>query len=186
MYFLLGVAATGTGEFIREGVRKPYIVYNFVLGNNVLVSQVPSLRATGYLNGGIWTKALVRTTHPTVIGSDGNIMDSALAGLSATDRTGIGRVLFQYHCNDCHSERGFSGIAELTRGWNKEMIHTVVTHLDKAHFFMPPWCGTATEAAILTDYIMTLSAPSPSGMKFSSFPFSVQESFTAQKTGKER
>ena len=47
------------------------------------------------------------------------------------------------------------------------MIHTVVTHLDKAHFFMPPWCGTEAEATVLTEYLQSLSEPTPEGMRFS-------------------
>ncbi|MCL5020155.1 MAG: cytochrome c [Bacteroidetes bacterium] len=186
LYFLLGIAATGTGEFIREGVRKSYMVYNYALGNNVLVSQVPALKAKGYLNGDIWPKALIMVRYPRLVGDSGAIADSAFAGLPSDDRAEIGRVIFQHHCNDCHSERGFSGIAELRRGWNRDMIHTVVTHLDKAHFFMPPWSGTEKEATVLTDYITTLSAPGPPGMKFSRIPDSTEKPLAAQTTRKEK
>lgn len=167
LYFLLGIAATGTGEFIREGVRKPYIIYNYVTGNNVLVQEIPRLQATGYLNGGTWTKAFMKAHYPQVIGADGNIEDAKLLQLPLDEQKKVGQVLFQYHCNDCHSVSGFSSVAELTRGWSKDMIHTVVTHLDKAHFFMPPWCGTQAEATMLTEYLASLSEPSPAGMKFS-------------------
>ena len=167
LYFVIGIAATGTGEFIREGVRKPYIVYNFVTGNNVLVSEIPKLQTTGYLNGGVWTKAFMKAHYPQVFGTDGNIDNNKLLQLPVSDQMKAGEVLFQYHCNDCHSTRGFSGVAELTRGWSKDMIHTVVTHLDKAHFFMPPWCGTEAEATVLTEYLQSLSEPTPEGMRFS-------------------
>ncbi len=185
LYFLLGIAATGTGEFIREGVRKPYIVYNYVLGNNVLVSSVPKLQATGYLNGGVWTSAFVKAHYPKVVGADGRIEDAALLGLPPEDRMNVGRVLFQYHCNDCHSERGFSGAAELTRGWTKDMIHIVVTHPDKAHFFMPPWCGTQAEAELLTEYLASLSEPSPPGMRFSGLNHGAVKPLADKLHGKE-
>ena len=41
---LFGMAAFSTGEFIREAVRKPFVVYNVVLGNQVLPQEVPKLR----------------------------------------------------------------------------------------------------------------------------------------------
>lgn len=167
LYFAIGIAATATGEFIREGVRKPYIIYNYVVGNNVLTSEIPKLQTTGYLNGGIWTKEFVKAHYPQVIGSDGNIDNAELLQLPEADQLALGRVLFQYHCNNCHSEDGFSGVSEYTRGWTESMINTVVTHLDKAHYFMPPWCGTKEEAMLLTKYLGHISFGSPEGMKFS-------------------
>jgi len=167
LYFVIGIAATSTGEFIREGVRKPYIIYNYVVGNNILISEIPKLQATGYLNGGVWTKAFVKTHYPQVIDPDGNVNGAKLLQLPGSDQVALGKVLFQYHCNDCHSERGFSAVSEYTRGWSESMINTVVTHLDKAHYFMPPWCGTQEEAMLLTKFLKHISLGSPPGMKFS-------------------
>ncbi|HEY9166904.1 MAG TPA: cytochrome ubiquinol oxidase subunit I [Candidatus Kryptonia bacterium] len=166
LYFILGVATTSTGEFIREGVRKPYIIYNYVTGNNVLVSEIPELQRSGYINGGTWTKAYVKQNYPQLLDKDGKVVSSKLLQLPEPDQIAIGRLLFQYHCNDCHSSKGFSSVAELARGWNEDMIHTVVTHLDKAHFFMPPWCGTEEEATVLSKYISSIAFQSPAGMKF--------------------
>ena len=41
---LFGIAAFATGEFIREAVRKPFVVYNVVLGNQVLPRDIPAMR----------------------------------------------------------------------------------------------------------------------------------------------
>ena len=57
---LFGVAAFTTGEFIREAVRKPYIIYNVVLGNQILPGEVAGLRQNGFLQGGVWTRACVK------------------------------------------------------------------------------------------------------------------------------
>ena len=65
---LFGIAAFSTGEFIREAVRKPFVVYNVVLGNQVLPGQVPLLRTNGYLWRGLWTAAWVRIQHPLGVG----------------------------------------------------------------------------------------------------------------------
>jgi len=120
--------------------------------------------------GGVWTKAFVSSHYPQVIDPIGNIDSRRLLELPEGDQLTLGRVLFQYHCNDCHSERGFSGVSEYTRGWTEEMINTAVTHLDKAHYFMPPWCGTQEEAMLLTKFIKHISLNSPAGMRFSEEP----------------
>ena len=64
LFFAIGLAAITTGEFIREAVRKPYILYNVVLGNQILPEEIPELRRSGYLEGGTWTKAFVPPATP--------------------------------------------------------------------------------------------------------------------------
>lgn len=166
LLFLFGLAATGTGEFIRESTRKPYIIYNYVVGNNVLVSEIPKLQTDGYLNGGVWTKEFMMEHYPEVFNKDGNIENQRLLRLPVRDQVAVGEVIFQYHCNDCHSRKGFSAVSDLTRGWTPEMINTVILYLDAAHFFMPPWQGTQQEAVVLTKYLETLSQPHPRGMEY--------------------
>jgi len=169
MLFIAGLAAFSTGEFIREAVRKPYVVYNVVLSNQVLPEEVEELKSDGYLEGGVWTKALVAERYPEAIGEEGKIDASAdgnrLLALPPPDRKTLGRVLFQYHCNDCHAvERGYSAVAPLMRGWSRERIHDLIIELDQAPFFMPPWCGTPSEAELLADYLQSIAPKRPPGM----------------------
>jgi mono/diheme cytochrome c family protein len=161
---LFGLAATSTGEFIREAVRKPYISYNVVLGNQILPEQVPELRDEGYLEGGTWTKAFVADRYPQAM-SDGRVDTARLLELPEEDQVVLGEVLFQHHCNDCHAvQQGYSAVAPLLRGHTHEMIRSMVMHLDRAHFFMPPWAGTEEEAELLTRYLEEVAPPRPEGM----------------------
>ena len=158
--------AVSTGEFVREAVRKPYILYNVVLGNQILPASIPAMRRDGYLESGTWTKALVVRQYPQVL-NQGKIDGAKLAALPQTDRQQLGRVLFQYHCNDCHAaEAGFAALGHTMRGWTREMIRALVLQPEKAHFFMPPWAGSVEEAELLTDYLMTIAPPFPRGMNF--------------------
>lgn len=166
LFFSFGLAATTTGEYIREAVRKPYIVYNVVLGNQILAEEVPGLRASGYLEGGTWTKALMKRDYPQVMEGE-EVVESRLPGLPEADRVRLGGVLFQHHCNDCHAgPAGFSAVGPIIRGWSREMVGQMVRHPEKWHFFMPPWAGTDEEADLLTDYLGTIAAPPPPGMYF--------------------
>jgi len=161
---LFGVAAFSTGEFIREAVRKPYVIYNVVLASQVLPDEVPALRRDGVLEGGIWTKALVKKDYPHAMDGD-HIDESRLVSLPREDQVFLGRVLFQYQCNDCHADvAGYSAVAPLLRGKTPEMIRSTVAHLHRAQFVMPPWSGTAEEAELLTAYLTTIAPPRPKGM----------------------
>ncbi len=198
---LFGIAAFATGEFIREAVRKPFVVDGVVLGNHVFPSQVPKLRSRGYLEGGAWTKTYVQQNYPQVVGdrslaghdSDsplkkgavaepqlpggpqiahgtslahaGSIEDQRLRKLPSLDREVLGRVLFLYHCNDCHAGRvGYSALGPLLQGRPRSAILDRIKHLDEI-YFMPPWCGTDEEAEMLTDYLMRISPRQPPGKR---------------------
>jgi cytochrome bd ubiquinol oxidase subunit I len=161
--FLFGVAAFSTGEFIRESVRKPYIVYNTVLANQIEPDEVMRLRAGGYLNGGLWTKAFVSQHYPQTIVDD-RIDGQKLLALPPKDRLLLGETLFLHHCNDCHAAKvGYSAAGPLLRGRPRDAVQSLVEHLDHV-FFMPRWCGTREEAILLTDYLMTISPSRPTGM----------------------
>lgn len=158
--FLFGLAAFSTGEYIREAVRKPWVVDDLVYGNQILAEEVPRFRAAGYLESGTWTKAFIAQGYPRLI-EGGRIDEQKLLGLAQEDRIAIGRLLFQYHCNDCHAaRRGYSPAGPLVRWRPRERILPIVTELDE-HIFMPPWAGTAQEAELVTDYLMSVAPPRP-------------------------
>ncbi len=166
LFFAFGIAAITTGEYIREAVRKPYIVYNVVMGNQILAEEIPTLQKQGYLEGGTWTNAYVADHYPDAV-TDGQIDEAYLLTLPQTDQEQLGEVLFQYHCNDCHAGAvGFSPVGQIMRSWTPEMIQVLVEHPEKAHFFMPPFAGTAEETKLLTTYLMTITPPHPDGMYY--------------------
>jgi cytochrome bd ubiquinol oxidase subunit I len=161
---LFGIAAFSTGEFIREAVRKPFIVYNVVLGNQVLPEQVAAMQMTGYLESGLWTKQYVGEKYPRAM-VDGRIDGDGLLALPPNDRVALGKVLYQYHCNDCHAAaEGYSAVGPLLQGRSRELVRSGIEHLDSV-LFMPPWCGTPQEAELLTDYLMSIKPLRPAGMR---------------------
>ncbi len=169
---LFGVAAFSTGEFIREAVRKPYVVYNVVFSNQILPNEVAVLRARGYLEGArpegrSWTNAYIARHYPQVMDAADptRIDEKKLLDLPRADQIKIGEVLFQYHCNDCHAVRfGYSPVAMMLHGRTEEMHLEMIENLDRAPFFMPPWAGTREEAKVLAAYLASISPPRPGGM----------------------
>ncbi len=171
--FVLGLAAFSTGEFVREAVRKPFVIYNVVLGNQILPEEIPRLGEVGYLEGGIWTKAFVAEHYPQVMVPDAearmerHIDPARLLDLPAEDRRRLGAVLFQYHCNDCHAiHGGYSAVEPLLAGRSRELILSTIEHLEQSHYFMPPWAGRPEEAELLADYLTEIAPPRPEGLRF--------------------
>jgi mono/diheme cytochrome c family protein len=120
----------------------------------------------GYLESGVWTRALVAERFPGALGGAGTLDEAALLALPESDRLEVGRVLFFNACNDCHSAAdGYSSVAELMRGWTPEMIRSVVEHPERAQFFMPPFAGTPEEVDLLTEYLVSIARPYPPGLQ---------------------
>ena len=162
---MFGLAAFSTGEFIREAVRKPYVVYNVVLANQIYPDEVPGLQENGFLDGGIWTKALVEDQYPLLVAADGNIDERRMSGMDKDDRIALGGVIFQYHCNDCHAIKdGYSAVGPLVRGWTPDMLKSMTMRLNEHHFFMPQWAGTEQEAELVAEYLASVAPPRPRGM----------------------
>lgn len=56
---LLGIAAVSVSEFVREAVRKPYIVNRVVYSNQIMRGDVKRMREEGLLYTGVWTNWLL-------------------------------------------------------------------------------------------------------------------------------
>jgi cytochrome bd-type quinol oxidase subunit 1 len=167
--FLFGVAAFSTGEFLREAPRKPFIVHNIVLGNQIMADEVTADQKNGFLQSGVWTKAFVAKYVPNGLTS----LTQNNEKLSPKDfvkrdanRKLIGHALFMVHCNDCHAaEVGYSAVGPLLQGRPRDEVLHLVLKLGDSNYSMPPWCGTSDEAELLTDYLMTINTPRPSGTR---------------------
>ncbi len=115
---LFGIAAFSTGEFIREAVRKPYVVYNVVLGNQIMARQQVPNQPCGTASwkaasgrGPLWAST-IRRRSPTDTSTA-----MRLSSWPPPDRIAMGKVMFQYHCNDCHAAgRGLFGARPVVAG----------------------------------------------------------------------
>lgn len=87
--FLLGVAAIGSSEFVREGVRKPYLIDQVVYGNQILVDQSGPISRSGFLNSGVWTGLYLKDLqekYPNLrIYTPANILPGSRSHSSAND-----------------------------------------------------------------------------------------------------
>ena len=159
---LFGIAAFSTGEFIREAVRKPFVVYNVVLGNQVLPDEVPKhARRPAICRAACGPSAYVANSTIRKRSSMAASIAAKLLKLSHEDRVALGEVLFQHHCNDCHADdRRLFGRWGVAAGAAARVGSRDVEHLEGV-YFMPPWCGTAEEAELMTDYLMSINPPRP-------------------------
>ena len=149
-----------SGEFIREAVRKPFILPECIYGNQVHVSKVEMLRQNGLLESGVWTKPYVTEKFPHHV--DAQTGKLVLEQARPEDEKALGEIIFMHHCGGCHAQEfGYSGLGFLSTTSEKGEIAEMLPRLNSQIYSMPPWCGTAKEADLLAVYLESIAKPHP-------------------------
>jgi hypothetical protein len=149
LLFLAGAAAITTGEFVREGARKPYRIDNYILAPGVRVSEVKDFQRNGLISHAPWLRRYLESKYP------GNVA-LRLSVLTQEEQADIGKALFRYHCAACHADWGYNGIVPILRPWTAELIRDTTRNLHRANPAMPPWMGSAAERDALALYLERL------------------------------
>jgi len=147
LLLLAGALAATTGEFVREGARKPYRIENYLLAPGVLVSQIPFFERDGFIAHTRWLSFYLH----------GGRAPAKPESLGPAARVKAGEGIFQYHCSSCHAEFGYNGIKPIIYPWTAELIRDAVRNLHRTNPAMPPWLGTEAERDLLAAYLLQLN-----------------------------
>jgi cytochrome c553 len=139
LLLIMGFFATGTTEWVREAVRKPYIIYGYMYSNSVLLTDVDALNRDGVLRTAKW---------------------SDIKHITPANKLEAGRAVYTLQCLSCHEIDGYNPIRPLIRGWDEGYIDFQLSKLDTLKGFMPPFIGTVEERRALAHYLATLN-PAP-------------------------
>ncbi|MDW8104930.1 MAG: cytochrome ubiquinol oxidase subunit I [Armatimonadota bacterium] len=134
----LGLVTTGVTEWVREAVRKPYIIYDYMYSNAVRTEDVQNVWERGVLASAKW---------------------SLLDEQDKQDLLHMGEKVFRFHCQSCHTVNGFNGIKFAVKGWKKDFIDMQLQNLDQLKGYMPPFLGTEEERKALTEWLYSLNNP---------------------------
>ena len=132
----IALIATGSMEFVREGIRKPYLITGYLWANGISTAprEAAALAEDGILAHATWI------TGPE-------------PDLAALDEAAKGRLVFRAQCARCHIEDGYNDVRPLIATWRADMIRTVLDELHERKPIMPPFHGTDAEKDWLTTYL---------------------------------
>ena len=131
---LLALMATGSGEYSREMLRKPYVIGHWMYSNGVRVPAVERINHEGYLKNSLW------------------VYDRS----SSYSR---GEAIFRGECQSCHTLDGYRPIRKLLSGRDAANIRNFVVMLHDYkpdmpyRKFMPPMAGTGEDVSDLAGYL---------------------------------
>jgi mono/diheme cytochrome c family protein len=137
----LAFGATAGGEFVREGVRKPYTIRDVLFSNAVTPEQVAHLREVG-----------CTTDDPFPLRD---------ADRYANDQLRTGALVFRSQCAVCHTVSGVNGLTHLMGAWSVDQQRMNVAKLQLTKGFMPPFAGTAAELEALVQFVRWEAADHP-------------------------
>ncbi|MFO0938271.1 MAG: cytochrome ubiquinol oxidase subunit I [Gemmataceae bacterium] len=140
----VALAATGSTEYSRELLRKPYVVADYMYSSGVRKSDVERMNREGYLTNSPWSQ------------------------LTANHSVERGRLMFLGQCACCHTTNGYRSMKTLLGERDRKAIGNLLESLHNPgedspyRKFMPPLVGTSPEIASLGDYLLTINQSSTS------------------------
>jgi len=132
----LAFLTTGMTEWVREAIRKPFVIYGYMFSNSIRVEEIRDDRNKSLLLRAKWT------TVPKV--TRGNWRQA-------------GREIFRLQCASCHTVEGYNGIKPLIYGWDEKMIDSALQRLHRLRGFMPPFVGTEEERKALAKWLAEIA-----------------------------
>jgi mono/diheme cytochrome c family protein len=139
----IALAATGSTEYSREMLRKPYVVAEHMYSSGVRKADAERFNRDGYLTHSPWAA------------------DESAGGPER------GRLVFLGQCASCHTTNGYRAMRALLGDRDREAIGNLLDtlHANKEDSpyrkFMPPLVGSPEERAALADYLVSLGTPRP-------------------------
>lgn len=133
-------------EFIRESIRKPYIIDNYMYGNSIYKAPMAGdggfnlehINQNGVLNTAKWVQ------HREV---------------TLQNQIAAGNDIFRVQCQSCHTAEAYRGVKNYLqqRNWDANTIALMLGSLDAMHNgVMPPFAGTEPEKSALAAYLATI------------------------------
>lgn len=145
LLFAVAFVATGAMEFVREGVRKPYLIHGYLYSNGVpaRTEWKERLAREGIL-------AHARFAYPAEL---------TLEQVRQLPLHQQGEYVFNAQCRMCHEPGGTNAIEPLINRASRELVTQMTRELDKLKGYMPPFVGTEQELKALVEYQLYLARP---------------------------
>ena len=143
---LVALGAMGSFEFVRESVRKPYVIANYLYANSLYSAQIAG-------DGGMSADEV----------GDKGVLQSAKwiknRELTAENQAEVGGEIFRVECESCHTPNAYRGLRHYIRlrQWDQSKIQAMLGGLQFMHnSAMPPFAGADAERGALARYLNTM------------------------------
>ncbi len=131
---IIGLVFMGGFEFLREGGRRPWVIYGHTYANAIPKSEQNRINSQGILKTARWVQ------HKEITS------DNLLAA---------GKEIYRVQCMSCHSIGGpLNDILLRTEKYTVFGMDAMLNGLGKINNYMPPFMGTLKERKALASYLI--------------------------------
>jgi mono/diheme cytochrome c family protein len=130
---MLGFGVIASFEYLRELVRKPWAINDYIYANDVRAEAVERYREAGMLKAAKF-----------LLSEDPN-------------SAAYGNNLFLIQCARCHSIDGERAMRPRVRGWDAQFASDMLPHLEVTRGTMPRFAGNEQDRAALGRYLASLN-----------------------------
>ena len=128
-----GLLYMGCFEYIREGGRRPFIIYNHMYSNGILVKDAEQISKEGVLKHARW---------------------SMNKEITETNQLAAGREVFTLLCSSCHSIDGPRlDIRKMSKNYTPESLDNMIHGMHFVYPSMPAFAGTDEERHALALFL---------------------------------
>jgi len=146
----LAFVATAGGEFVREGVRKPFTIREYLYSNSIARDGVAELRRRGST-----------ADDPYPLRDEADYPNEQLV---------LGAKVFRAQCSVCHTLDGMNAVADLAATWSIDQRRLNIAQLQRTKPFMPPFAGPPAEVEAVVQLIGWRHAGRPADWAVSDDP----------------
>lgn len=125
-------------EIIRENIRKPYVIYNYMYSNGILKSDEELINKQGALK----TAKFAENKEITL-----------------ENKLKAGEELFHMQCIACHTIDGPRRSRAMTNrldGWTEDALIKFIPNMHNVREVMPPFVGTEEEVKAISAYLIQM------------------------------
>lgn len=193
LLMVLGIVSMGGGEWVREGLRKPWVIDRYMFVNGVRVPPPPGAPAPmddPFALDALGRHGVLATSPWAAVPAAWRPGDPAFEALPVAERAALeveaGREVFKLECAACHTERGHLGVRRLVQGKSVAAITAVLDAAAKpvtadgrpgawsdpgvrvASWLgrrMPPFAGTSAEKRALAIHLARQGGDERAGLE---------------------
>lgn len=137
--FLLGLYTLGHFERVREFIRKPHVVADYMYSNGVTMDELPVFQRDGMLTYAAYA------SHRQV---------------TSANQLEAGEDVYMLACSRCHTVSGVNSVLDRFRDlygdepWDPTVLNAFVATMHNTRTYMPPFPGNDAEAEALVAYLL--------------------------------
>ncbi len=131
----LAFALMASGEYLREFVRKPWVINGFIYANGLRTSDLATFQQQGFAKEVKFTSTDDQAS------------------------TEYGHDLFIAQCGSCHTVDGYRSMRKRVVGWDPVFAKEMLAHIHMLRGTMPQFAGDEKDRAALGKYLASLNAP---------------------------